>query len=167
MNLRVCPNNVCAAFVCATQQWLRPTSYTLVFHHLASASMSYISYHDVEKMGESEANDKSIRPGLSEMTSMTTDTTMPVTQVGNTIPPFVPQDTGALVLSPRNCMCDQINHKNSFVYRQDRREVTQEKRQHKWEKAGFLPIQKLWKNKRWRWRWTPCSQVCIYSTVEV
>ena len=107
----------CVQRLCTTQQWLCPTSYTLVFHHLASASMSYISYHDVEKMGESEANDKSIRPDLSAMTSITSGTTLPVTQVGNTIPPFVPQDTGALVFSPRNCMCDQINHKNSFVYR--------------------------------------------------
>ena len=104
MNLRVCPNNVCAAFVCTTQQWLRPTSYTLVFHHLASASMSYISYHDVEKMGESEANDKSIRPDLSAMTSMTSGTTLPVTQVVNTILPVVPHDAGALVFTPRNCI---------------------------------------------------------------
>ena len=110
---RVC--NVCAP---RSSGSTFPT-YTLVFHRLASASMTpTLPYHDVEKgMGESEANDKSIRPGLSAMTSMTSNTTMPVTQVVNTTLPVVPHDAGALVFTPRNCMCDQINHKNSFVYR--------------------------------------------------
>ena len=75
--------------------------------------MSHISYHDIEKgVGESDANDKSIRPGLSGMTSMTRGTTLPVTQVVNTILPVVPHDAGALVFSTRNCMCDQMNHTN-------------------------------------------------------
>ena len=41
-------HNVLAAFVHqATQQWLRPTSNTLVSHHLATASMSHI-FHKVD-----------------------------------------------------------------------------------------------------------------------
>jgi hypothetical protein len=69
----------------------------------------------VEKeVGGSEANDKNIRPGLSEMTS---NATLPVPQVVNTIPlPVVLHDAGALVFSPRNRICGQINHTNSFVH---------------------------------------------------
>ena len=75
--------------------------------------MTHISYHDIEKgVGESDGNDKSIRPSLSGMTSMTRSTTLPVTQVVNTILPVVPHDVGALVFSTHNCMCDQMNHTN-------------------------------------------------------
>jgi hypothetical protein len=69
----------------------------------------------VEKeVGGSEANDKSIRPGLSEITS---NATLPVPQVVNTIPlPVVPHDAGALVFSPCNRICDQLNRTNCFVF---------------------------------------------------
>ena len=69
----------------------------------------------VEKeVGGSEANDKSTRPGLSEMTS---NITLSVPQVVNTIPrPVVPHDAGALVCPPRNRMCDQLNRTNCFVF---------------------------------------------------
>ena len=72
--------------------------------------------YDVEKgVGGSEANDKTIRPGLPEMTSNTS--TLPVPQLVITTPrPVVQHDAGALVFSPLNPMCDQINHTNSFVY---------------------------------------------------
>ena len=70
----------------------------------------------VEKeVGESEANDMSaIRPGLSEMTS---NATLPVNQAGNTFPQLVVAHyAGALVFSPCNRICSQINHTNSFVH---------------------------------------------------
>jgi hypothetical protein len=57
----------------------------------------------VEKeVGESEANDMSIRPGLSEMTS---NATLPVIQAMNTFPlPVVEHDAGTLVFFLRNCI---------------------------------------------------------------
>ena len=73
----------------------------------------------VEKeVGASGANDMSTRrPGQSEVTSSATLATLPVIQVVNTFPqPVVAHDAGALVFSPRNRMCDQLNHTNSFVY---------------------------------------------------
>ena len=71
-------------------------------------------YDEEKAVGGSEANDKSNRPSLPEMTSNTS--TLPVPQVVNTTPrPDVPHDAGALV-SPLNRMCDQINRTNSFVY---------------------------------------------------
>jgi hypothetical protein len=72
----------------------------------------------VEKeVGESEANDMNIRPGLSEMTSMTSNATLPVIQAMNTFPrPVVKHDAGALVFFLRSCIWDQINHTNSFLY---------------------------------------------------
>ena len=72
-------------------------------------------YDEEKAMGGIEANDKSDRPGLPEMTSNTS--TLPVPQVVNTTPmPVDPHDAGALVFSPLNRMCDQINRTNSFVY---------------------------------------------------
>ena len=75
LSLRVCPNIevgiTCAAFVhhAAVDQWLRPTSHTLC---IPPAFMNPTLPYDVEKgVGGSEANDKSIRPGLPEMTSNT------------------------------------------------------------------------------------------------
>ena len=67
----------------------------------------------VEKEGgERDENDKSIRPGLSEMTS---NATLPVIQAMNTFPqPIVEHDAGALVLFLRICIWDQINHTNSL-----------------------------------------------------
>ena len=74
----------------------------------------------VEKeVGASGANDMSTRPGQSEVTSSNSAAlaTLPVIQVVNTFPrPVVAHDAGALVSSPRNRMCDQLNHTNSFVY---------------------------------------------------
>ena len=69
----------------------------------------------VEKVvGGNVANDKSIRPVLSEMTS---NTTLSVPQVVNTIPrPLVEQHAGTLIFFHQNCTWDQINHTNSFVY---------------------------------------------------
>jgi hypothetical protein len=64
----------------------------------------------VEKeVGGNEANDKSLRPVLSEMTS---NTTLSVPQVVNTIPrPVVENHAGMLVFFLRICTWDQINHK--------------------------------------------------------
>ena len=115
----------------------------------------------VEKeVGGNEVNDKSIRPGLSEMTSNTTLSVPQVTVLNTITQPVVEHHAGTWVFFLRYCICDQINHINSFVYGQDRREVTQKERQRKREKAGFLPMHNLPKNKWW-------TQVCLCSTVEV